>query len=98
MTTMQQTVALPDDRRLYLELPQDIPAGCEQIQVELRFLTKEVPPLMKEAEEIWTHNRSHPEKLKETLQKLRGSLPKTAFGGMDGVSYQRKIRDEWDAD
>ena len=85
MTRMHQTVAFPADRQLYLELPRDVPADCVQIEVELQFLTKEISPMIKEAEEIWAHNRTHPEELREKLQKLRGSLPKTAFG-MDGVS------------
>jgi len=93
---MQQTVDIPVDKKLYLELPRDIPANCEQIQVELKLITKEVIPAMKEAEKIWFYNRTYPEELKAKLQKLRGCLPKTAFGGMGGVSYQNKIREEWD--
>ncbi|GHV88707.1 hypothetical protein AGMMS50267_10670 [Spirochaetia bacterium] len=49
-------------------------------------------------EEIWTWNHTHGEELRAKLQKLRGSLSAGAFGGLDGVTYQRKVRDEWDAD
>ena len=37
----------------------------------------------------------HLEEIKNKLNNLRGSLGKDAFGGMDGVTYQRKVRDEW---
>ena len=50
------------------------------------------------AEKIWAYNRAHPEKVRATLQRLKGSLPSSAFGGLDGVAYQRNVRDEWDAD
>jgi hypothetical protein len=53
---------------------------------------------MENAEEIWTWNRMHGEELREKLQKLRGCLSANSFDGLDGVTYQRKVRDEWDAD
>ena len=56
-----------------------------------------VSPELEAAEEIWANNQARPEALRAKLQELRGSLPNASFGGLDGVSYQRKIRDEWDA-
>ena len=36
-----------------------------------------------------------PEELKAKLKNLQGSLGKTAYGGMDGAAYQRRVREEW---
>jgi hypothetical protein len=52
--------------------------------------------MLAEAEKIWAYNRAHPEEVRATLKRLKGCLPPSAFGGMDGVTYQRKIRAEWD--
>ena len=52
--------------------------------------------LLADAEKIWAYNRAHPEEVRATLQRLKGSLPPSAFSGLDGVTYQRRVRDEWD--
>ncbi|MDR2588749.1 MAG: hypothetical protein LBC67_04915 [Spirochaetales bacterium] len=52
--------------------------------------------MLAEAEKIWAYNHAHPEEVKATLKRLKGSFSPSAFGGLDGVSYQRKIRDEWE--
>jgi hypothetical protein len=52
--------------------------------------------MLAEAEKIWAYNRAHPEEVRATLKRLKGSLPPSAFDGMDGVTYQRKVRSEWD--
>jgi hypothetical protein len=49
-----------------------------------------------EAEEKTAWRKAHPKEFMEQMRKLRGSLSASAFGGMDGVTYQRKIRDEWE--
>ena len=56
---------------------------------------------MKEAEDMISGKNPcdwyrSPEDLIDALKKLQGSLGKNAFGFLDGVAYQRKIRDEWD--
>ena len=53
-----------------------------------------VQQTMEYAEKVWAYNRTHSEELKAKLQKLQGCLGKNAFGGMDGVTYQCKVRNE----
>ncbi|MDR1175046.1 MAG: hypothetical protein LBK83_06210 [Treponema sp.] len=90
---IEQTIEIPMDRRITIEIPPEVPVG----KVILTF-TPAVDRVLEEAEKIWDWNRAHPGELKAKLLKLRGSLSSGSFGGMDGVSYQRKIRDEWDTD
>ena len=52
--------------------------------------------MLAEAEKIRAYNRAHSEEVRARLQRLKGSLPSSAFGGLDGVAYQRKVRDEWE--
>ncbi|GHV11669.1 hypothetical protein FACS189491_03310 [Spirochaetia bacterium] len=47
-----------------------------------------------EAEEKTAWRKAHPKEFKEKMRKLREGGP--LFGGIDGVTYQRKIRDEWE--
>ncbi|GHV37760.1 hypothetical protein AGMMS49546_06590 [Spirochaetia bacterium] len=92
--TIEQTVDIPASHRLTIDVPRDIPTG----PVILTFTPARVDTAMEDAGNIWTWNRTHGEELRAKLQKLRGSLSASAFGGLDGVTYQRKVRDEWDAD
>lgn len=91
-----QTVEIPADRRLIVYVPDEVPAG----KALLTFTPISTTPNSNErenAEKIWAYNRSHPQEIRAKIQKLQGSLGENAFGGMDGVAYQQKIRDEWDA-
>jgi hypothetical protein len=76
------------------------PADERQGAADFAGLTKRPgdEELLAGAEKIWAWNRAHPEEVKEALHNLRGSLSPASFGGLDGVSYQRKVRDEWDDD
>ena len=80
---IEQTVEIPADRRLFIEVPQEVPAGKT-------ILTYTSVPVNRDIE------YSQSDKVKAKLQKLQGSLGKNAFGALDGVSYQRKVRKEWD--
>jgi hypothetical protein len=91
--TIEQTVEIPADRRITIEVPPEVPAG----RVILSF-TPVADREREAAENIWDWNRAHPGELREKLLKLRGSLSAGSFGGLDGVAYQRKVRDEWAAD
>jgi hypothetical protein len=53
--------------------------------------TVEIPP----SRRLFVDVPHCPEELKTKLQNLQGSLGKTAYGGMDGIAYQRKVREEW---
>jgi hypothetical protein len=94
--TIEQTVEIPENRRLHLdfELPLSLPAGKAKVELIVTPADRE----LEEAGKIWAWNRSHREEVRAKLKKLRGSLSPASFGGMDGVSYQRKVRAEWDAD
>ena len=78
--TIEQTVEIPVSRRIFLDVPPEIPVG----KAILTLTT------------ITANNIVHQDELKTKLQKLRGSLGKNAFGGLDGVAYQQKVRKECD--
>jgi len=102
--TITQTVKIPADRRLIIDVPREIPPG----QVILTFT-----PASKEAEVPAKKISSLPggsyatveealqaaeEKAKDPnrkpISRLFGKLKPGTFG--DPVAYQRAIRDEWD--
>jgi hypothetical protein len=90
--SLEQTVEIPPNRRLFVDVPPEVPVG----KVILTFTPLSVSKDLKYAGEIWAVvNRDHPEELKAKLQNLQGSLGKTAYGGMDGAAYQRRVREEW---
>jgi hypothetical protein len=90
---IEQTIEIPADRRIVIDVPPEIPMG----RVILTF-TPAADRAPEQAERIWNWNRTHPRELRLKLLKLQGSLPSESFGGMDGAAYQRNVRDEWDAD
>jgi len=89
---IEQTVEIPSDRRLFVDVPPEVPVG----KVILTFSPASVNKDFESAEAIWAANRAHPEELRNKLNVLHGCLGNDAFGGMDGVAYQRKVREEWD--
>jgi len=91
--SLEQTVEIPPSHRLFVAVPPEIPVG----KAILTFTPASVHKDLVSAEAIWAANRAHPEELKNKLHALQGCLGKDAFGGMDGVTYQRKVREEWDS-
>jgi hypothetical protein len=91
--SITQTVEIPASRRLTLTVPREVPEG----RVVLTFTPAETS-VPADAGETWAWNRAHPGELQDKLRNLRGSLSPASFGGMDGISYQRKVRQEWDAE
>jgi len=89
---IEQTVEIPSDHRLFIDVPPEVPIG----KVILTFTPASVDKDLESAEAIWAANHAHPEELKAKLHALQGCLGENAFGGMDGVTYQRKVREEWD--
>jgi len=90
---IEQTVEIeiPPSHRLFVEVPQEVPAG----KAMLTFTSVSAKDDTEYAKQIWSNNHIKPEELKEKLQRLHGRLGKNAFGALDGVAYQRKVREEW---
>ena len=107
--TITQTIEIPDDRRISINVPPEIPVG----KIVLTF--SPVDPVLKSAKEEAVHSssaqlpgrsaRTVDEALQMAAEKAAdpkrkpisrhfGTLSKHSFG--DPVAYQRAIRDEWD--
>jgi hypothetical protein len=110
MMTIQQTVTIPADRRLYLELPETVPTGNTEVQITfftmsakaesmdetLERLLQPLPSLeefkREAAEKTAKRIASGREPFEEARKLLNG---RRLFDGIDGVEYQRRLRDEW---
>jgi hypothetical protein len=91
---IEQTIEIPPSHRLFLDVPPEVPAGI----TKLTFTPASAVPASTEREYtggILADNNVLSEELKMKLQNLRGSLGKNAFGGLDGIAYQHKVREEW---
>lgn len=71
--TITQTVEIPANRRIILEVPHEIPVG----------------PVILSFTPAYTANPR-----KTPISRFFGILSSNTYG--DGVTYQRKLRDEWD--
>jgi len=80
---IEQTIEIPPSHRLFLDVPPEVPAG----KTKITFTTVSA---------VSADKNVLSEELKMKLLNLRGSLGKNAFGGLDGVAYQNKIREEWE--
>jgi hypothetical protein len=89
---IEQTVEIPPNRRLLIDVPQEVPLG----KTILTFTPAAVNRDLEYAKGIWASNHDRPEELKAKLQGLQGSLGENAFNGLDGIEYQHKAREEWD--
>ena len=89
--TIEQTVEIPPSHRLLVDVPHEVPAGKAILTLTTLSENRE----LEYAQKIWSNNRAQPEELKAHLQKLQGSLGEKAFNALDGVAYQRKVREEW---
>ena len=93
-----QAVEIPDNHRLTVKVPNEVPAGKTILTyTAYSALSTDTDKNLECAEKTWAYNHSHTEELKEKLEKLHGKLGDKSFHGLDGVSYQRKVRDAWDA-
>ena len=89
---IEQMIEVPASHLITLEVPKEIPVGKAMLTYTV-VSGNEDPECM---QEIWPNNPISPDELREKLQNLRGSLGKNAFGTLDGVTYQSKVRSEWD--
>jgi len=92
--TITQTVEVPADRRLTIDVPREVPAG----PVVLAFTPAQVsmpnrdPRTVEEALQMAKAQAAAPGR--EPISRHFGKH-KGIFGG-DGVAYQRAVRGEWD--
>jgi len=80
---IEQTIDIPPNHRLFLDVPPEVPAG----KTIITFTTVSA---------VSADNNVLSEELKMKLLNLRGSLGKNAFDGLDGIAYQNKVRKEWE--
>ena len=101
--SITQTVEVPADHRLTIDVPREIPAGLVVLTLapiqgakEQRYDTIPVPGgsynTVGEALQAAAEKAANPNR--KPISRLFGKH-KGIFGG-DGVAYQRAIRDEWD--
>jgi hypothetical protein len=102
--TIEQTVEIPPDHRLTIEVPKEVPAG--KTRVIIQFPAPEAPARDSiGAGADFASSYPPEEAVKAAAQRLAdpkrrppssyaGILSPNAYG--DGVAYQRKLRDEWD--
>jgi hypothetical protein len=103
MITIEQTVAIPADRRLYLDLPQSVPSGRADMVLVLSTAgsaeTRRVyrPEPSPSIEELKAEAAAKYAEILKTgvdpLQKYCGCLKD--FFTEDGLEYQQEMRDEW---
>jgi hypothetical protein len=106
--TIEQTVEIPADRRLHLdiELPQNFPLGTARVAI-IDFSAEKELERFKSAAAEFSESPGQPamaEILKQAEAKAAGPSrrPVSSFYGSmkgafgDGLEYQRTIRAEWD--
>jgi hypothetical protein len=112
MMTIQRTVTIPADRRLYLELPEAVPSGKFDLRLvftpaqatrkrqpeDFAHLLRDSPKTVKEA--IAEAQRKTAERLEnpemDSMRKYAGCLKDSLAFEGDPVEIQRRMRDEWD--
>jgi hypothetical protein len=88
---VEQVVEIPPSHRLIVTVPPEIPAG----KAILTFTAVSADDLGN-TPNILSKNHTCPVEMSKRLKNLRGSLSKNAFGNLDGIAYQNKVRKEWD--
>jgi hypothetical protein len=105
--TIEQIVEIPADRRIFFDVPKDIPSGKVRAALTIIPFAGEgrVGGLAGLKASAAHASHSTEEALREAEKKASDPDRKPIsryFGshpgilGGDGVAYQRKIRDEWD--
>ena len=89
---IEQTVEVPVNHRLTIDVPHEIPAGRTIIAFRPAIKSKHDPQTAEEAMRMAAEQAADPNR--KPISRLFGKH-KGLFGG-DGVAYQRAIRDEWD--
>jgi hypothetical protein len=106
--TIQQTVEIPASHRLTIDVPQEVPTGKatityspdpesgQAVPAGRRKIPDELVAIVQEAARRAERERTDPAyraEIAEIYRKCQEGGP--IFGGMDGMEYQRRMRDEW---
>jgi hypothetical protein len=100
---IEQTMKIPADRRLTIDVPREIPTG--EVRVAIRFSVPVASAGGSAADSDFLPSYPPDEAIKIAAQRLAdpNRKPPSSFRGIlspgvygDGVAYQRKLRDEWD--
>jgi hypothetical protein len=104
---VEQTVDVPQSREVRLVAPKMVPTGpatviwvystvpaVEKMPEHESGLSPTLQKALDEARGKRLYNQSHQEELHALIERVQSGPP--IFGGIDGVEYQRKIRDEWE--
>ena len=90
--TITQTVEIPPNRWLHIEVPSDVPTGPVILSfTPARISTQKSDPCTVEGA-LQMEKAADPNR--KPISRYFGILSPNTYG--DGVAYQRKIRDEWD--
>ncbi|MCL2380036.1 MAG: hypothetical protein FWC64_00410 [Treponema sp.] len=88
--TIEQTVQIPPGRRFFVDVPPEVPVGKAILTITAVLENKDLEYTLANCA-----NKLDAGEVRAKLQSLQGSLGKNAFGNLDGVAYQRKVREEW---
>jgi hypothetical protein len=91
MMTIQQTIDIPADRRVYLELPESVPSGRVNVKITLDARNPSHDPYIPIVS--WFKRRRE-EQFRKAVMGVAGKF--THVFTEDGVVAQRKMRDEWE--
>jgi hypothetical protein len=110
--TIEQTIEIPASRKVRFEvsLPDYVPLGQTRVvlqfkpiegqneeEAELPMLDAELAELVAEAGKRAERERTDPvyrQKVIDSFKRAQEGGP--IFGGIDGLEYQRRCRNEWD--
>ncbi|MDR1250223.1 MAG: hypothetical protein LBK63_13095 [Treponema sp.] len=82
--TIEQNIEIPEDRRITLELPAQIPAGAARIKVFVSPDIKAVEKTVKMSRQM------------RRIMQFYGCLKDSPVFEGDPVEIQRRMRSEWD--